>query len=53
MLDPTGHLDPDPSAVTNFKTKNFGTGRADPELLKKLQDKHRDVGPNELLIPTK
>ncbi len=53
MLDPTGHLDPAPSSVTNFKTKDFGMGRADPSLLGLMTQRHPDVEAKDLLMPSK
>ncbi|GAX76218.1 hypothetical protein CEUSTIGMA_g3662.t1 [Chlamydomonas eustigma] len=53
MLDPTGHFNPDPSSVTNFKTKDFGMGGADPSLLALMTRRHPEVEPKDLLMPSK
>ena len=48
-----GHLQPDPSAVTNFKTRDFGTGKADPRVVGLMTTRHPDVEPKEMLLPNK
>ena len=49
----TGHLHPDPSAVTNFKTHDFGTGHAEGRVLGLMTSRHPDVEPKDLLMPNK
>ena len=48
-----GHLHPYPSAVTNFKTKDFGTGHAEPRVLDLMTTRHPDVEAKDLLMPNK
>lgn len=53
MLDTTGHYVIEPSKATMFKTKDFGLGRADPALLEEMQRIHPNVGPKDLLMPSR
>ena len=39
--------------MTNFKTKDFGTGHAEPRVLDLMTTRHPDVEAKDLLMPNK